>query len=119
MTKQPDDDFARSWLKYQDHQTDGDEWAVFELQDLILDDKGRAVRAVAWLIEVAESEWHLTMIGVGPLEDLLNLYGPSIIADLEPIVFDKDKLMRTLRGVVPGNPEVESALNEIIKRDHT
>ena len=116
MSEQPSVDFAKSWLRYQDDQRDEDKWAIFELQDLVLDDQGRAIRAVAWLVDEAESAWHLTMIGAGPTEDLLHLYGPSTLVELERNVPDKEKLVQVLSNLSPDNPEAEAALGEVIER---
>jgi len=116
MTETPGLDLARSWLKYQDEETEEDKWAIFELQELVLDDRTRAVRAVGWLIDAATTPWHLTMIGAGPTEDLLHLYGPSVLLELEREGSDRNRFWQVLTNVRPNNPEAEAAIRQMLER---
>lgn len=79
---------ADTWLEYHcssDSASADTEWSVLELQDLVLSNPDEAWRVVERLIARTYTTWQATLVGAGPLEDLLFLYDATYMERLEAI----------------------------------
>jgi hypothetical protein len=81
-------DLIQAWLRYNANEyehthpdeNDPDWWAVMELK---LREPDEAWNLMADIARMAYTDWQLTMVGCGPLEDFLMLDPDRYITDLE------------------------------------
>jgi hypothetical protein len=103
------DDRERLLTGYIEHMKSGLEvnestfWAWEALDDLIRESPTEAADIISELVRRVESNWLLTIIGTGPLEDLLVSHGDDLVGWAEQHARDDSKFaaalsMSDLRG---------------------
>lgn len=104
-----DDQIIDGYFKYQRTQADEDFWAWEEV-DALCHDLPSGLRLTRKLVEAAPSDWSLSLIGAGPLEDLV--YGfelPAVNAIAE--IAGESKLMQ--RAMLSVNVDEDSPAFEV------
>ena len=103
-------EIAESWLRYRSEASEADKWALFALQDEVLSNRDSAWEVVALMLRAATTEWQATMIGSGPLEDLLYLEPEKFLSLLEGFT-DKGAWFEHALGCVrTEDPELQARL---------
>jgi hypothetical protein len=92
------------YLAYQSSHSSEMEWAIHEVFDLYgkLDDQG-ALELILDLIEAANTEKDLALIGAGPFEDMLVKHGPKIIDQVIELARKDLKVRTALSNVWQNN----------------
>ena len=111
--------FATAWLRAEGEDAEDDQWAIIDLQELVADDPDEAWEVLQVIIEHAASDWHLTMIGSAPLEDLMDDYGDTYFDILERAQTNRIKWANALRHVWIGNQEKRERIRALIARFET
>jgi hypothetical protein len=85
------EDLIAAWLEYQRNW-----WAFGALQDLCASDPEAAWPILLRIVSLAENDELLESIGAGPLEDLLQAHGHTLVARLEAEAPTNPKLQKAL-----------------------
>jgi hypothetical protein len=103
------DTIAAAYLRYFEAKQPKDEWAVAAVDTLVRQDPHGAWKVVGTMINTAGSEEALAYVAAGPLEDLLNLHGGTVISNIEQDCSTNERLRLALSGVWigPDNPVFE------------
>jgi hypothetical protein len=107
--KHTDDQIIDGYFKYQQTNADEDFWAWEEV-DALCHDLPSGLRITRKLVEAAPSNWCLSLIGAGPLEDLVYRFGlPAVNAIAE--IAGESKLMQ--RAMLSVNVDEDSPAFEV------
>ena len=84
------------------------EWSEWEVSSIIKAGGIKAVDLLADLVAAAPTDAALGYLGAGPVEDLVNWYGPAVAHGLDAAIRREPRLSLALDGVRVGTEELES-----------
>jgi hypothetical protein len=83
------------------------EWSEWEVSSIIRAGGIEAIDLLADLAAAAPTDAALGYLGAGPVEDLVNLYGPAVAHGLDAAIRREPRLSLALDGVRVGTEELE------------
>jgi hypothetical protein len=108
------------WLRYHERQGSPPpehEWALFAMQDLVLDDDPTECLAVIVdLVHASWNPWQRTMIGADPLESLVNSDGDRTLDAVDLAVGADSAFVRVLEAVWPGTRAATERVDAMLLR---
>jgi hypothetical protein len=88
-----------TYFRYFEDRQQEDRWAWVEVDEVIRRDPTTGWELTCRLINHSESDGALAFIAAGPLEDLLNFHGDSVIALIEQECVSNARLRLALSAV--------------------
>lgn len=105
MTSPDTDRLVAAWLTYQRNW-----WAYSAMEELCVKDPESALLVLLRMVSAADNNEMLETIGAGPLEDLLQDHGSTVVAQVEAEAASNPKLRIALAHVwLPRSPDPVTA----------
>lgn len=97
-------DVAKAWINIQNAKEGSEEyekyfWAFSYLDDLRDEDAERIWKIINEIIDIDASEWVLSNLAAGPVEDLLVDHGEKFINRLEEKVKGDNRFKTIIKGI--------------------
>ncbi|MFZ3174541.1 MAG: hypothetical protein WA146_06555 [Thiobacillus sp.] len=112
-----DDQILSGYYKHQQTNADEDFWAWEEVDELC-HDLASGLRITGKLIESAPSDWSLSRIGAGPLEDLVYRFDLPAVKAIAEIAATSERMQRAILSVNVDDDSPALAAWEVLMRKH-
>ena len=108
------------WLRYHERQGSRPpehEWALFAMQDLVLDDDpAEGLAVIVDLVHASWKPWQRTMIGADPLESLVNSDREHALDAIDQAVGTDTSFVPVLEAVWPGTKATTERIDIMLAR---
>lgn len=113
-----DDQILTGYYKHQQTNADEDFWAWEEVDELC-QDLTSGLRITGKLVESAPSDWSLSCIGAGPLEDLVDRFEMSAVTAIAEILRTSVRMQRAILSVnVDDDSPALAAWETLLRKYH-